>query len=79
MIITLALSHEIKAELLFVLLSQFDAQISTLDQLRAVFGTGPLPVGELVAAGLGGARYFCLVPPFKSNHGTVLVPSPMQR
>mmetsp|Transcript_18613 Transcript_18613/g.56177 ORF Transcript_18613/g.56177 Transcript_18613/m.56177 type:complete len:1043 (+) Transcript_18613:379-3507(+) len=33
-----------------------DSSVSTFDQLKAAFGDGPLPVGELVAAGLGGAR-----------------------
>lgn len=27
-----------------------------LQQLQSAFGSGPIPVGELVAAGLGGAR-----------------------
>jgi hypothetical protein len=27
-----------------------------LQQLQAAFGAGPIPVGELIAAGLGGAR-----------------------
>lgn len=28
-----------------------------LQQLQAAFGAGPIPVGELIAAGLGGARW----------------------
>jgi len=29
----------------------------SLQQLQAAFGAGPIPVGELIAAGLGGARW----------------------
>lgn len=32
------------------------APTTPLQQLQAAFGTGPIPVGELIAAGLGGAR-----------------------
>ena len=68
-----ALEYDLPCDNTAVQLLQNDPTVSTFDQLKAAFGSGPLPVGELVAAGLGGARYS--VAAVESGHALPLLGS----